>query len=51
MRFASNIFTILPGLNFQTIPKYFGQKNTTTIREQHGKNLTVSVGNLSNFWS
>lgn len=42
---------LVPGTSFVSIPQLFGLVNTTTVREPNNHPLTVSVSNLSIFWT
>jgi hypothetical protein len=42
---------LVPGLTFQCFPKIYGTEGSTTVRENHGKDLTVSVSDISAFWA
>jgi hypothetical protein len=42
---------LVPGLTFQCFPKYYGIEGSTTVRENHGHDLTVSVADLTTFWA
>ncbi len=42
---------LIPGKDFLVQPKYFGSIGTSTIRETHNKNLSVSVSSLPDFWA